>query len=63
MRLPTEAEIVQQFLTQKNVTTLYHPLYSPDLSPPEYFLFPKLKMKFKGLHFMDIAEFQGAVTS
>jgi hypothetical protein len=46
----------------KNVTTFYHPLYTPDLSLPDYFLFPKLKMKFKGLHFADAAEIQEAVT-
>jgi hypothetical protein len=43
----------------------YNPLsppYSPDLSPPYYFLFPKLKMKLKGLHFADVAEIQEAVT-
>jgi hypothetical protein len=53
-----------QFLTQKNVTTLYHPLphCSPDLSPPDYFLFPKLNMKLKGLHFTVVAEIQEAVT-
>jgi len=51
-----------QFLTQINVTTLYHHPYSPILSPPEYFLFPKLKMKLKGFHFADIAEIQEAVT-
>ena len=33
-----------QFLAQKNVATLYHPPYSPDLSAPDYFLFPKFKM-------------------
>jgi transposase len=49
-------------LTPKNVATLYLPPYSPDLSPPEYFLFPKLKMKLKGLHFADVAEIQEAVT-
>jgi len=32
------------------------------LSPPDYFLFPKLKMKLKGLHFADVAEIQEAVT-
>jgi histone-lysine N-methyltransferase SETMAR len=37
------------------------PPYSPDLSPPNYFLFPKLKMKLKGLHFADAAEIQKAV--
>jgi hypothetical protein len=30
--------------------------------PPDYFLFPKLKMKLKGLHFADVAEIQEAVT-
>jgi len=38
------------------------PRYSPDLSPPDHFLFPKLKMKLKGLHFADVAEVQEAVT-
>ena len=37
-------------------------MYSPDLSPPDYFLFPKLRMKLKGLHFADVAEIQEAVT-
>jgi histone-lysine N-methyltransferase SETMAR len=58
-----KAASVRQFLTpQKNVTTLYHPPHSPDLSPPDYFLFPKLKMKLKGLHSTDVAEIQEAVT-
>ena len=57
-----KAASVCQFLTHKNVTTLYHPPYSPDLSPPNNFLFPKLKMKLKGLHFADVAEIQEAVT-
>jgi hypothetical protein len=58
---PHKAASVSQSLTQKNVTTLYHPAYSPDLSPPDYFLFPKLKLKLKGLHFADAAEIQEAV--
>jgi hypothetical protein len=45
----------------KNVTTVHHTPYSPDLSPPDYFLFPKLKMKLKGLHFADAAEIQEAM--
>jgi hypothetical protein len=43
----------------------YNPLsppYSPDLSLPDYFLFPKLKIKLKGLHFEDDAEIQEAIT-
>ena len=38
------------------------PLYSPDLSPTDYFLFPKFNMKLKGLHFADVAEIQEVVT-
>jgi hypothetical protein len=36
-------------------------MYFPDLSPPDYFLFPKFKMKFKGPHFVNFVEIQGAV--
>ena len=36
--------------------------YSPELSLPDYFIFPKLKMKLKGLHFADVAEIQEAIT-
>jgi hypothetical protein len=36
--------------------------HSPDLSPPEYFLFPKLKMKLKGLHFVDVDDIKEAIT-
>ena len=42
-----------QFLAQKIVTTFYHSPCSPDVSPPNSFLFPKLKMKFD---FADVAE-------
>jgi len=38
------------------------PQYSPDLPPPLYFLFPKLKMNLKGLHFVDVVEIQEAAT-
>jgi histone-lysine N-methyltransferase SETMAR len=57
-----KAASIGQCLPPKNVTTLYHPPYSPDLSQPDYFLFPKLEMKLKGLHFEDVAEIQEAVT-
>jgi len=58
----TKLQVFANFLTPKNVTTLYHSMYSPDLSPPDYFLVPKLKMKLKGHHFADVAEIQEAVT-
>jgi len=62
MRPPTKLQMFANFCTQKNVTTLYNPPYSPDLSLRDYFPFPKLKMKLKGLHFSDVAEIQWAVT-
>jgi hypothetical protein len=54
--------VFANFLPPKNVTALYHPSpYSPYLSPPDYFLFPKLKMKLQGLHVADVAEIKEAV--
>ena len=51
------------FLARKQVCVLNHPPYSPDLSPCDYFLFPKLKLPLKGRHFEDVQDIQGAVTS
>jgi len=44
------------------IPVLDHPPYSPDLSPPDYFLFPKLKMELKGQHFSTIETIQEVVT-
>jgi histone-lysine N-methyltransferase SETMAR len=57
-----KAASICQFLTPKKCYNPLSPPYSPDLSPPDYFLFPKLKMKLKGLHSADVAEIQEAVT-
>jgi hypothetical protein len=38
------------------------PALSRFISPPGYFLFPKLKMKLKGLYFADVAVIQESVT-
>ena len=48
------AVAVQEFLARKQVCVLHHPPYSPDLSPCDYFLFPKLKLPLKGLLFEDV---------
>jgi len=40
--------IVKQFLGQRKVTVLDHPSYSPDLAPPDYFLFRKVKYHLNG---------------
>ncbi|GFG38600.1 hypothetical protein Cfor_01647 [Coptotermes formosanus] len=54
---------VQEFLARKQVCVLNHPPYSPDLSPCDYFLFPKMKLPLKGRLFEDVQDIQGAVTS
>jgi len=59
----SRAVAVQEFLARKQVCVLNHPPYSPDLSPCDYFLFPKLKLPLKGRLFEDVQDIQGAVTS
>jgi len=57
-----KAANVRQFVTQRKGYSPLSPPYSPELSPPDFFLFPKLKMKLKGLHLADVAETQEDVT-
>jgi histone-lysine N-methyltransferase SETMAR len=45
------ATIVKQFLAKKSVTLHYHPPYSPDLAPMDYFLFPKVQSNLMGRRF------------
>jgi len=47
---------VSQFLAKNNMTVIPHPLYSPDLAPCDFFLFPKLKLRMKGRRFDTIEE-------
>jgi len=57
------AVAVQEFLARKQVCVLHHLPYSPDLSPCDYFLFPKLKLPLKRRLFEDVQDIQAAVTS
>jgi hypothetical protein len=56
------AAIVKTFLANRNGAFLHHPPYSPDLTPADYFLFPKLKFPLKGWNFQTVEEIQCAVT-
>jgi len=56
------AVAVQEFLAWKQVCVFNHPPCSPDLSPCDYFLFPKLKLPLKVCLFEDVQDIQGAVT-
>ena len=42
------ASKVKEFLTKKEIKVIEHPLYSPDLAPADYFLFPKVKLALAG---------------
>lgn len=59
---PHKTKKVNEFLMQKQICVIGHPPYSPDLSPCDYFLFPKLKTAMKGAFYDDIPAIQAAVT-
>ena len=46
-----KCEVVKSFLASEKVKVLNHPPYSPDLSPSDFFLFPRLKKKLSGKKF------------
>ena len=53
---------VKQFLFSKEITTLHHPPYSPDLAPCYFFLFPKLKGILNGTCFQGVRDIKTSVT-
>ena len=54
--------LVTDYLTKMGIKTLPHPLYSPDLAPCDFWLFPKLKENLRGCHYETIEEMKEAVT-
>ena len=54
---------VHQFSAQRGVPVLYHPPYSPDLAPMDFFLFHHLKSIMKGARFAGVAAIQERVTA
>jgi hypothetical protein len=61
--LATDALAVREFLAKNSIMKLDHPLYSPDLAPCYFWVFPKLKTALKGHRFSDIADIQGYATT
>ena len=43
-----KCEVLKSFLASEKVKVLNHPPYSPDLSPCDFFLFPRLKKMLSG---------------
>ena len=55
--VPAHASLlVINYLVKNNTTVLPHPSYSPDLAPPDFFLFLKLKATLIGLCFETMKE-------
>ncbi|CAH2005052.1 unnamed protein product [Acanthoscelides obtectus] len=50
------AQKTRQYLTEENVELLDHPLYRPDLSPNNFFTFPKIKNRLRGQRFQSPEE-------
>jgi len=50
--------LTHQFLVKNQIAVIPHLLYSPDLAPCDFFLFPKMKLKLKGRRFKTIEEIQ-----
>ncbi len=53
--------VVQQNLTKKAVTTIIHTLYSPNLSPCDFFLFPQFKRTMRRKWFQKTKEIRLAI--
>jgi len=54
---------LREFLATKQITVLEHPVYSPDLAPSDFYLFPKIKEILKGRHFDDIDDIRSNTTA
>jgi transposase len=50
--------LIQQFLAKYEMAVNPHPLYSPVLTPCDFFLFLKIKLKLKGRRFNTTEEIQ-----
>ena len=53
---------VNEFLTKKGIPVFPHSPYSLDLSPCDFFLFPKFKFHLRGCHFGTVDNIQKVVT-
>ncbi|KYQ49726.1 hypothetical protein ALC60_11199 [Trachymyrmex zeteki] len=45
---------IKKNLAKNNIATIDHPPYSPDITPCDFYLFPKIKNIIRGEHFVDV---------
>jgi len=55
-------KVVTDLLSKYKLEVLPHAPYSPDISPPDFNLFPKLKEPMRGYCFSSLEEVSAAVT-
>ena len=56
-----KCEVVKSFLASEKVKVLNHPPYSPDLSPCDSFLFPRLKKMLSGNKYITSSSLGSAI--
>ena len=56
------SRLMQSFLVKHQITQVTQPLYSPDLVPCDFWLFPKLKSPLKEKRFQIVNEIQENTT-
>jgi hypothetical protein len=59
---PHASGAVSEILEKYGGQVLPHPLHSPDMSPPDFDLFPKLKKPLRGKRFRSTEEVSNEVT-
>jgi histone-lysine N-methyltransferase SETMAR len=59
---PHASDAVSEILEKYGWQVLPHPPYSPDMSPQDFDLFPKLKKPLRGKRFISIEEVSNEVT-
>jgi hypothetical protein len=59
---PHLGKVVTNLLSKYEWEVIPHAPYSPDMSPPDFDLFPKLKEPMRGHHFSSLEEVSAAVT-
>ena len=60
---PHKSNIVKELLERYGWEVLDHPPYSPDLSPPDFDLFLKLKEPLRGVRYDSLDELECAVNA
>ena len=52
---------VRRLLVKNQITALHHPPYFPDQAPCNFWLFPRMKIVIKGIHFSSSEEIKTSV--